>query len=147
MTTIAYKNGILAADSQETHGEMPVFSRKLYRHANGWIATAGDSIPSLAMVAWWQDGHKESDRPDYPDDASFICMIWESGGLYVIDRDCIALRILLEDPAYFAIGTGADLAMGAMAAGATAERAVSIACKLDINTGLPVTKVNVNASR
>jgi ATP-dependent protease HslVU (ClpYQ) peptidase subunit len=147
MTTIAFKDGILAADSQETHGEMPVFCRKIYRHNHGWMAVAGESMPALVMTAWWQAGHKDEEKPEFADDASFVCLIHDGGQLFVIDRDCVALRILLEDPRFFAIGTGADLAMGAMAAGAGAAEAVRLACKLDINSGLPVAEVNCNEGR
>lgn len=42
------------------------------------------------------------------------------------------------DMPFWAAGSGADYAMGAMAAGKDAKEAVEIACRFDINCGLGV---------
>jgi hypothetical protein len=42
-----------------------------------------------------------------------------------------------------AYGSGGDLALGAMAAGATAKQAVAIACRFDPNTGQGIDAVQV----
>jgi ATP-dependent protease HslVU (ClpYQ) peptidase subunit len=39
---------------------------------------------------------------------------------------------------YWAIGSGAELAIGAMAAGASSEKAIEIACQFDIHCDLPI---------
>jgi hypothetical protein len=64
-------------------------------------------------------------------------MIDEEGRVFLFDSSPWASGPI--DCEFYAIGSGADFAMGAMAMGASAEEAVRIACQLDPHCGLPVT--------
>jgi len=48
------------------------------------------------------------------------------------------------DHEFFAIGSGAAIALGAMAFGASAEVAVEIACRYDTCSGPPVVRASLN---
>jgi hypothetical protein len=76
-------------------------------------------------------GHKTS-----PDDLQAGGMLWDGKELYAccMDDDNIILTRLELDSVY-AIGSGAEYAIGAMDFGATAQESVRISANRDVNTG------------
>lgn len=142
MTTIVYKNGILAADTQETVGDVPRRCTKLYKIGSDIIATAGESYTGMIFVDWWEKGQDKETIPDFTnldaDTEDFECLVWTKGKLFSVNRLFHMIEINLDDHPYYAIGSGSDVALGALATGASAKRAVEIACEYNIHTGLPV---------
>lgn len=68
-----------------------------------------------------------------PDEATrFVILIVVSGQLFEIDDD---FAVAVREDGFYGIGSGSDYAVGALYAGATAQRAVEIASQLDPNTG------------
>lgn len=142
MTTIAYRKGIIAADSQVTYGSDASGSikstcQKLFRKTikvgrksrTVIIATAGDSSPGLVFVDWYGTG---GTRPDLLKDTDFICLVLEPDGLYEVDALCRPEKVLVP---FYSIGSGSKAAMAAMYCGKSAREAVDIAAKLDPYTG------------
>ena len=148
MTTIVYKNGILAADTQETVGGVQRRCNKLFRVKRKddtfIIATAGNSYTGMMFVDWFRKGSMQEDVPDLTnldaDEEDFECLVWESKSakLWSVNRLFHMIEVNLEDHPFYAIGSGADVAYGALAMGSSARRAVEIACEWEIHTGLPV---------
>jgi ATP-dependent protease HslVU (ClpYQ) peptidase subunit len=64
---------------------------------------------------------------------SFIMAV--GGELFDIGDD---LSVIRSGSGIYGVGSGADYAMGALYAGATPEKAVEIAAKLDVNTSGPI---------
>jgi ATP-dependent protease HslVU (ClpYQ) peptidase subunit len=139
MTTIAYRDGVMAADTRVTYGSRAHRCTKLYRKSVGTgrskhdviIATAGEASPSLLFVDWYG-----SDRP-IPDmlrsqGGDFTCLILTPDGLFEADVYCRPTRILEE---FYAIGSGARGALAAMVCGKNAIEAVAVAAVHDIYTG------------
>lgn len=62
-------------------------------------------------------------------------LVLKSGLLYYGDTTCVMIRI---DDDFAAIGSGANAALAAMHCGRSPSEAVKIACKVDMNSGLPV---------
>jgi hypothetical protein len=60
------------------------------------------------------------------------------GGVDQSNLDHYDAQIWPANRGLVAVGTGAELALGAMASGKSARDAVSIACRFDINSRLPV---------
>lgn len=142
MTTIAYRKGILAADSQVTFGgdasgAIKGTCQKLFRKTiksgrktrTVILATAGESSPGMVFVDWYGTGGA---RPDLLKDTDFTCLVLEPDGLYEVDSLCRPERILAP---FYAIGSGAKAALAAMHCGKSAREAVAIAAKLDPYTG------------
>lgn len=139
MTTIAYRAGILAADSQVTYsGDESAGSRKhrcqkLFRKkAFGGeviIATAGEGAPGMLFVDWYG---KKGKPPAVLADSEFTCLVLDEDGLWEFDNYCRAEPITEE---FYAIGSGAKVALGAMHHGASAREAVEIAKLVDPYTG------------
>ena len=91
MTTIAYKDGIVAADSQETHGDGRIgFCKKLFKVRDSIIATAGDSYTGLIFVDWFERGARMEDCPDLSMvgyDEDFECLVLEdTKNIYTVNR-------------------------------------------------------------
>lgn len=150
MTTIAFKNGVIAADSRvtvtsEEGGARNFNTKKLFRKTvqiegkptDVILATAGESAPGSLFVEAWGTGKSLPEIRELftYSEADFSILVVTAEGLFEVDKWCV-LEPVYEP--FYAIGSGSKLAMGAMEAGASAQKAVEIACKRDPYTALPV---------
>jgi hypothetical protein len=154
LTTIAYRDGIMAGDScwQASNVQTTSMS-KVVRLASGSLFGAagdGDIRALLALL----DKIRSIDRmPSRADLAALKCdvqaiLVFPRGQVSMIaiapggvdgnNLDHYEAQIWPANRGIAAVGTGAELAIGAMAAGRDARQAVGIACKFDINSRLPV---------
>lgn len=135
MTVIAYKSGILAADSAVVANDTHIGTLdKLHKVGDTWVGFSGmleDLEPFLATLS----GEPPPQRP-----GSFNALLVRRGKVYHASSWGQAYAI--RGP-HHAVGSGSDLALGAMDAGATAEEAVRIACKRDVYSGGRVKVVRV----
>lgn len=138
MTTVAYRDGWMVADSQLTSGNsMKHRVAKIERLPDGrLIGMAGDWPSALAIRDWFVAGCPDDNKPDDAEDA--VVMLAGPSGVTLIDSDLIPMPLL---DAFAAIGSGAEYAVGAMEAGATAEDAVLIACRRDPGSSFPIHKL------
>lgn len=135
MTTIAVRNGIIAADSRMTVDGRMTKCVKLFRRGGDVLGLAGDDAPALMFVDWYGTGKPRPHLLVEGNSDFHVLALDSKRRVFLYDKWCRGERITAP---FFAIGTGADAAMGAMYAGADARRAVAVACKVDINSGLPV---------
>lgn len=142
MTTIAFDGKTVAADRLVDEW-MNV--GKLFKLKDGRIVTgAGFYDQVVEVVAWLKRGGGESDRPalaEGEDQDSDILVIHPDGKAYWLTWPY--LRPVLVRDKFIAVGSGAKLALGAMAAGADARRAVQIACRFDPASGKGVDSVRI----
>ena len=146
LTTIAFRNGIMAADTQETWGDNKfltvekIFIRTLgtkARPRDVLFGTAGGSYAGMAYVDWYGSPKTmPAFFRDLSDDEDFSILIWDRNKLFVVNWMCIKVEV--AEP-FYAIGSGAAAALGAMHMGATAVEAVEAAMKVDAHTGGTVT--------
>jgi ATP-dependent protease HslVU (ClpYQ) peptidase subunit len=133
MTTICYKDGILCSDSQMTSGGtvQSYNTVKLHRLPGGWIGGCG-GISDFSTVLEFLRGNIE----ELPKGLSFAGLYMKDNGECCVVESCAGGYIReLVCHTFYAIGSGGDFAMGAMAAGASAKEAVKIAIKHDIYSG------------
>lgn len=146
MTTIAFDGKTIAADCQSTYGSFPVKVRKLnsltYKGQNAVAACAGTIREFQPIIEWLKAGGKKKSRPDVDDEKPDFSIIiaTESGNVFYAN-DSLFFHDMGK--VRWAIGSGADYALGAMEAGKTAPEAIAIASRLDVNTGLGVDSVEV----
>lgn len=144
MTTIAYRDGILAADSQETMGGMKLTSAPKITFlpaSQTLIALAGDSEKCTRALAYFN-------RPDWRekvDEAPFFkkgfeAVVVTKERAYYCVNNCVALP--LGNP-FIACASGWQLAMAALHMGLGPEDAVKFASELDVYTNSEVQVVNV----
>jgi len=146
MTTIAYKDGVVAADSRETwdseaggasyHKCAKLFRKKL-KNRDVVIATAGATYSGMVFVDWYGS---DTPAPDHltmieDSDKDFDALILDSGKLYQVNHMCRPVEIV---DGFIAIGSGRKSALAAMHCGKSAEEAVRIACLIDPYSAPPV---------
>jgi len=133
MTTIAFDGRYLAADTMAHRNGVPsnAESRKIdicegfaYGVAGEWCTTLG------ALIVWHRAGAHPDAIPQHG-----------KGGLIIVELStrrfwmvCRDMPYLDEERAPFTIGSGSEVALGALHAGVTAMEAVRIAARCDIHT-------------
>jgi len=127
-TIIATRDGIYA-DTLCGY-TVPFKVRKYARIGNSIYSGAGDLDELMKFFDWRRDG---GDPPSIDDgiDVLEVC----SDGIFIWGKKFVRLHVNEE---YYAVGSGAHYAMGALAAGATPKQAIAIAASMDSGTGLPI---------
>lgn len=136
MTTIAYRNGILAADTRVTIGGSAVGRMiKIARREDGALAfAAGAAGYNHAFLNWFMQGEKEK-----PPEAKLCDNLIDRGVIVHSEGGMITVfepdgKFEFSAP-YCAIGSGRDIALGVMHHGGSAEQAVEAAIHHDNDTG------------
>lgn len=143
MTTIAYRDGIMVADSQETLGSFKYKgSPKILVLENELvIGVAGDTPKIVEAIRFfsrpdWKE--KFDDAPDFK--KGFEALLVSEGRPYYCTNNCIPVPI---GHPFYAIGSGWQLAMAGMFTGMSAEDAVKFAGEMNIYTNKEVQVVDV----
>jgi hypothetical protein len=134
MTTIVYRNGILAADSQITFGSKLMGATKIVRAHDGVLAGAGGKGGYAREFLDWAVGDRRSTPPEAKEGDDFMdrgCLFYPDARVEVFE----ASGRMIYHPPYYAFGSGGSEALGALYMGATAEQAVAAAIAHDIYTG------------
>lgn len=137
MTVVAYRDGILAADSMMTDDCGITSVQKIWRLPNGSLFGGAGSAGYVAAVRdWLFSGASLKHKPD--------CSKFESAyaGCIVVGKDgsCSALdsylsSIVVTAP-YYAVGSGAPHALTLMAIGYSAEDAVRVIVEKQLADGV-----------
>lgn len=137
MTTIAFDGRYLAADTLGVRGgnrsELPgckIEVRDGYSFATGGYWGHYRS----QLIAWHVAGHDPRSCPGAGVEGA-VLVLSPQRELFVFTHEAP-----FPDPevAPFALGTGGDIALGAMGAGLTAMEAVALAARWDLKTGGPI---------
>jgi len=132
MTTIAWDGKTLAVDSRRCCGDTVTnnTTKKLFLRVGRFVAVAAaGSVGDIQKALRWVRAGEKGDMPEGK--ASLVC----------IDRAGKCWDLLFEystiqkNPGLVTEGSGWEIALGAMDAGATAVEAVKIACKRNVHTG------------
>jgi ATP-dependent HslUV protease subunit HslV len=139
LTTIVYRDGVLAADTQAMAGDNKLGSViKIARNKNGDLAgAAGLATYNYAFIRWFTGMESGEPPKATKDDNSYDravifrktgrIEVYEPTGMYIVASP------------YYAFGSGKPEALGALFAGADAELAVRAAMAHDSGTGGEVT--------
>jgi ATP-dependent protease HslVU (ClpYQ) peptidase subunit len=142
VTTIVWRSPFLAADRQvgEIHS-----CRKIFPLGDGsYLAGAGYYDQCVEVVEWWKAGQKRDALPTFPDDlgeGSSLLLVKADGSAYWLTWPYLRPVPIAEE--FVAVGSGSEYALGALAAGMGAKRAVEIATRFDPQTGKGVDVVRV----
>jgi 20S proteasome alpha/beta subunit len=139
MTTIAYKDGVLAADTAMCLGGVMTGSVvKIARRADGdMCGSAGDAAYNAAFTEWFLRGEEDAPPTAKQEEGTFDrgVIFRRTGKIDVFEpRGKFTVKA-----SYFAIGSGKESALGAMFAGADAEMAVRAAILFDPHTDGEIT--------
>lgn len=143
MTTIVYRDGIMAADSRvttegEAAGHVVHYCVKLFRKSGAILGLQGESSPGMFFLEWYGSG-KPAPSALQESEADFCALVLTKKGLFEYDKWCNAEPVLMpKHRPFHSIGSGSKAAFGALAMGASARRACAIACSFDPYTAPPV---------
>lgn len=144
MTTIACDGRTLVADTRATEGTISSHVSKLHRFKHGYVAIAGDVLHGLKFVEWLKQRRGNSMRGfpahDMTEDGFDALVLRDDGTMETWDHR--GGPVPITDP-FWALGSGKEVALGALHAGATVRQAVIIACKVDSASSLPLEAVEV----
>lgn len=134
MTVIACDGRQIASDSLMCYGSERAAQpgRKLLREFGRIFAIAG-SVIGKALVHWYMSGAHPDNAPRLGGDAHWQLLVVETDGRMLFFTSAVPYAQPAKAP--FTMGIGAAYAMGAMLAGASAKRAVEIACELEVYCG------------
>lgn len=146
MTTIAYRNGILAFDSKTSteHATIQGNVVKGLATARGIVAASGGVQEMQAFLDWFKAGGRQKQKAKYGLDATDLDLsaihVDPKGNVFCYDSRVYPYKLEAE---FVALGSGCDFAKGAMAAGASAKKAVQIAGRFDGFTGGPTNTLSL----
>jgi hypothetical protein len=156
VTVVVVRDGVMASDSRatiesEAGGIRFVHCEKIYKipDLGVVVGVAGDGFAALRFVEWIRTKPKKNGRRKRDDllvtgEADFSALVLHKDGkLEEYDRWLTPEEVILGVNQYYAIGCGAKAAMGAMAMGADAKKAVEVTCGIDPLCSLPVVAVDV----
>lgn len=141
MTIVAYKDGVMAADSCSFSGGVryKTMHPKVSRGVFGVVGCGGRSSDTVAAHEWFSAGMPPEHPPFSCDKDEPMAIMWAKpdGTLWWGDERLVFNQI--EAPACIGEGAAANFCEGAMHAGASAERAVMLTIQHCIWTGGHVT--------
>jgi ATP-dependent HslUV protease subunit HslV len=138
MTIIAYRDGVMAADSMATKAAYRYGTIQKIKHLydGALFAAAGAAADCDSVFHWlFHSGAK----PKISEEDGFRAMLVRPGCPYPFEIDGNLIEHEIHMP-FLVVGesTAEHVCLGAMEAGATAEEAVNIAIKLCVWIGGPV---------
>jgi hypothetical protein len=146
MSVIVYdvRNGLMCSDTRAYGGDShPIGNkRKIHRLSDGSLLGMSSSQPGVPeeFKAWIERGAKLEDYgPTSPDIEALL--VKPNGDVFLFSDSYYAAGPLTGD--VFTVGSGKKYALGALRAGADAQRAVEVACECDTMCGGPVTALKL----
>jgi 20S proteasome alpha/beta subunit len=143
MTTVAYRAGILACDSQATSGHLKTGTfMKIGKVGRVLYGGCGNASMVREFNAWIANGLQgEMPKLEFDEDDGMAgLVVYENKRFLSFERT----GIVALNAEYMAMGSGRELALGAMAMGATAIQAVQAAMQHDIYSGGPIQSVSLH---
>lgn len=133
MTTIAYKDGVVAYDSRMTAHDMIISDNRDKKYEKDGVVffiAGAECCNENIISAYFSRGYDEN----HTDISAFV---YDDGKLFIasFDQDDIFYKYTLDQSECYTIGSGQRHAWTAMDMGASADKAVEMAMKRDVNTG------------
>lgn len=133
MTTIVTDGHTIAADGMRTwNGELRGLSfQKLTVRGNRIFAFTGSTPMMIPLIDWFEDGANPDKTPAH-EDPDWTMLIIDGDGMRKVSHVCTYPEWF--DPP-FALGAGADYALGAVWAGASPRDAIGLVSEHTNHTG------------
>jgi hypothetical protein len=156
MTVIAYKDGLMAGDScwsmtgEGSHDGLIVnVADKLVRLRSGGLYGAAGAVDDRQLLDLLHDVHSPEMLPDVRKLRATLhsdilaLLVLPDGSIWEVATGEDEGGIMPVKPKFHAVGIGRSLALGAMAQGANARRAIEIACEFNVYCRGPVTALRL----
>ncbi len=137
MTTVAVRDGIMAADTQGRYDNTIMEMHKIFKVRDELIGVSGDYDEAVQFIELYKKGNKyvvqHGNNNNGKEDNAFDYLLLNEKGLYLA-TGFYGPRIKIHGK-FWAIGSGKDAAITAMRMGASAREAVKMASLCDVYTG------------
>lgn len=143
MTTITYRNGVMAADTRAYSGDrLPIGQKKkIHRLSDGSLFGASSYKPGhTEKLRRFVEEHGVESSIDGEIEAQAIVVKPDGSIYYFNDQDTFSGPLEAE---YIAVGSGAQFATGAFALGVDAIQALEVGIALDPWSALPITVLHL----
>lgn len=135
MTIICWDGKTLAADKRMTAGTQVASVTKIRRLSKGRLAGMAGVVPDGFALMDWLNGRMDPTKFTLSgDNCETEIMVIDKGSILIYGTGIGLVPLSIEEP-FFAIGSGAPYALGALYCGKSARQAVEIACKFDAACG------------
>ena len=124
MTVIAWDGITLAADKRAVRGSRVATTTKIWKINNHLVAGSGTFTAVLSMKAWWEGDRNPTTFPVFKDSGDQLIVITPDRVIQTYEET--PHPMIMEDP-FFSWGSGKEVALGVMAMGGNAMKAVVIA--------------------
>lgn len=135
MTTIAYKDGIVAYDSRAVKGDIIIDDEfdKCEEFNNHYFFYSGDPCDLEMFINAFFDVERNMDVIPNCE----VIVVDDKGNVWncSVNDENILWKFKVKEDKIMAIGSGISHALTAMDCGCSAEEAVKMAAKRDVNTG------------
>jgi hypothetical protein len=139
MTTIVYRDGVLAGDTQSSEGYYKSAKmRKVFKVSNHLVGFCGDAAAIPPLKKWVRNGFSpEEEMKKIAQHLSYsMLVIPQNGKVFYKYSDSInVFREEFPKTHFKSEGSGSDVAIGALIMGATAVEAVKAAIQVDLYSG------------
>jgi len=138
MTTVAYKDGVIAGDTMLTSCQdtLEGYCTKIGKNGDFLTGISGELTPISTYLKWFHsfDTFAMKHFDDWTElDGTFrAILVHRDGRRWSVGPFGVTCEVTMD---LTAIGSGEDLAKGALAAGATPAEAVAIAIQFDPYSG------------
>lgn len=140
MTTIAYRDGVMASDTGESSGSVWVGSVDKIIKTGGLLVGASGCVDACeTCLNFFTEGGKVEDFKNTLS-GDFEAVVTDGKRLWHTENK---MKMYGIRASFFAMGSGMKIALGAMAMGANAKEAVEVACQFDKNSRGPVRSVKI----
>ena len=148
MTTIAYRDGVLAGDTQSTEGYYKSTKmRKIFKVNNNLVGFCGDAAAIPPLKKWVRAGFTpEEELKKISQHLSYSMLVIPPDGkmFYKYSDSINVFREEYPKTHFKSEGSGSDVAIGALIMGATAVEAVKAAIQVDVYSGGNVMHVELD---
>lgn len=131
MSVAVWDGNVLACDRGASDGPTIWEVNKMYRYGDYVVVGVGPVREIGKLIDWY---HYERSPNEFPYSASAMLLVVKKGERKLYQYEGSATPRVFEDTKV-AFGSGKDFAFGGLAAGATAEQAVQIACRFSTSCG------------
>lgn len=147
MTSIVYRDGILAADSASfCNGLITDFEReKITRVPGGIFAAAGDLSAIRLFKEWLEGGALRENRPHLASDSLGAIVCWDDGRVEIFEEELAPFS--MGSHGWAVQGSSHDFLVGCMVCGKSAVEAVQLAIRYHYHSAGVVKWARVGPAR
>lgn len=138
MTAIAYRDGVMAADTLVSAGTSVTGQMIKVRKIKGWLAGASGNAASMAQFFKWVEDGMDADVAKVENFSGLL--VNPKGKVFQVEDELFPYEVVSE---FHATGSAHEFLKGAMAMGASPEQAVELAKEHDTGCGGDTTVVRL----